>query len=79
MYGGCADGTDKATLDMKGLATGIVGGYAHRFPARSDQDAIAFARAARPQCRLTTLYRLHRRLFTSGHHFRYRRTPIDLA
>lgn len=78
MYSGCTDGTDKASMDLKSFAKGFAGGYTHRFPAHSDEDAVAFARGARPQCRLSTLYRLDRRLFTrSDSHTRYRRTRVD--
>jgi hypothetical protein len=79
MYAGCTDGTDKASLDLKSFAKGFAGGYAHRFPATGDADAVQFARDARPQCRLSSLYRLYRRWpVRSNSPTRYRRTPVDI-
>ncbi len=78
MYAHCTDGTDAAALDAKGIAKGFVGGYTHRFPARSDEDAASFAGRARPQCDVASLYRLDRRLAGSSHATRYRRTRVEV-
>jgi len=78
MYTRCTDGTDKARLDFKSFAKGFAGGYSHRFPATGDEDAVRFARDARPQCRLMSLYRLHRRWFDRDRHVRYRRTRVEI-
>lgn len=79
MYAGCDDGTDgEDPLSAAGLAKGFAGGYAHRFPARSDEDARAFATSARPQCGLAALYRLdHRLVGNSAGRVRYRRTRVE--
>lgn len=75
-YAGCGDGIDP--LSAAGLAKGFAGGYAHRFPARSDEDARAFATSARPQCGLAALYRLdHRLVGNSAGRVRYRRTRVE--
>ncbi len=78
MYSSCIDGTDAATLDTVSLAKGFVGGFSHRFPARSDEDAVHFVVEARPQCDVASLYRLERRLAGSAHANRYRRTRIEI-
>ncbi|WP_375204123.1 hypothetical protein [Hyphococcus sp.] len=58
-------------------ATGFAGGFSHRFPARSDQDAALFVLKARPQCDVASLYRLDGK--TAGaHHPRYRRIRIEV-
>lgn len=78
MYARCTDGTDRATLDAASFAKGFVGGFSHRFPARSDDDAAQFVQEARPQCDVASLYRLDRRLTGASHANRYRRTRIEI-
>lgn len=78
MYARCSDGTDQAAMDAAGIAKGFAGGYTHRFPGRSDQDAAQFAEKARPQCDVASLYRLDRRLTGSGSANRYRRTRVEV-
>jgi len=77
MYAQCADGTDRAGLDAKSLIKGFAGAYSHRFPATSDADAVSFVKAARPQCVVSTLYRLDRPLLGSTKGKHYRRTRIE--
>lgn len=78
MYAHCTDGTDKVGLDAAGIAKGLAGGYSHHFPGRSDEDAAEFAKAARPQCQVMSLYRLDRRLTGSTRATRYRRTRVEI-
>ncbi|WDI30659.1 hypothetical protein PUV54_11905 [Hyphococcus flavus] len=78
MYARCADGSDNATMDAAGVATGFTGGYTHDFPGRSDEDAANFVKQARPQCEVASLYRLDRRLTGSSSANRWRRTRVEV-
>lgn len=78
MYARCSDGADAASLDTASFANDFAGGFSHRFPARSDDDAAHFVQEARPQCDVASLYRLERRLTGSNDVNRYRRTRIEI-
>ncbi|MCG8441180.1 MAG: hypothetical protein MI723_05150 [Caulobacterales bacterium] len=60
-YADCADPRrNTVTSDLIGFARGFVGRAALPFAARDDGDAVAFARAARPTCRLVLVNRFRR-------------------
>lgn len=65
-YMHCADGTETFKPDAKGFAKSIAGAYRFKFPAIDHDDAIAFAKTARPACSLASLYHLKPTFFASG-------------
>jgi len=79
-YRACEDGQDQVTMDAKGIGKGLVGGYDQRFIAKNDDDAVTFARQARPQCTLRSVSRLVKRprLNSSTRSNSYRRIPLDI-
>lgn len=77
-YRDCADERWEIQGDLRGFALGFVGRWTHRFPADDDADAVAFARAALPDC---TLYRLDRkkRFYVGVRNGQRSRVGVDLS
>ena len=77
-YTDCADrGDDTVRTDLVGLARGFAGRSSLDFVAHDDADAVAFARAARPDCRVVLIDRYRRfdwRRSRAG-----RRQSVDLS
>ena len=65
-YSGCADGQDLPRRGLAGLVPAFLGYHGARFVAADDEAARAFARAARPDCRLWGLDRFRRHYFEDG-------------
>ena len=64
LYRDCADpGQNWPHMDAAGVLMGMARSTGPRFYAHDDADALQFARAVRPGCRLAVLYRVKRRLF----------------
>ncbi len=60
-YADCTDARrDTVSTDAGGLLRGFAGRSAIPFAARDDADAVAFARAARPDCRVVLINRFRR-------------------
>ena len=76
-YTDCADARYERNADVRGIALALAGEWAHRFPAWDDADAVAFARAALPECRLDMLVRKRRFGFTRAQ--RRERIPVDIG
>lgn len=76
-YADCADERYERNADLRGFALALAGEWAHRFPAWNDADAVAFARAALPQCRLEILVR--KRRFGLTRTQRRERIPVDIS
>lgn len=76
-YADCADERYERNPDLRGFALAFVGEWAHRFPAWSDAEAVAYARAALPECRLDILVRKRRFGWTRAQ--RRERIPVDLS
>ena len=62
LYRNCADPRQNWPR-ARDLLMGMFDSTGPRFYARDDADALSFARAARPGCELSVLYRVKRRLF----------------
>jgi len=77
-YRDCADERWEVNPDLRGFALSFVGRWAHRFYAENDAEAVAFARAALPGCRLYALSR-RRRLYWEEGHWTPPRVHIDLS
>lgn len=75
-YEACADPRYERE-GVSGLAHALIGRAAHAFPAMSDAEAVRFARAALPDCRLDYLARRPRFSLTRAR--RARRFPVDIG
>ncbi len=75
-YKDCADERYERNADAHGLALAAIGRWAHAFPARSDAEAVRFAHAALPECRLDMLVRQRRIGWTRAQ--RRQRIVIDI-
>lgn len=72
-YAPCAGHGHEEGRGFVGIVRGLEGRYRMKYVAENEADAVAFARAARPGCRITEINRLKRFALGVSHHASSRR------